>query len=597
MMQYNYEAQEGDELYTSIESRMDNERLVRQAITDKWLELWSLYKTRPIKVKDTEGWKSKLNDGRVFELVETVGAYIRNAVFFSDTWVNLESNEPEIAELLPLVSRLFVDKLNLSNFKREFRLFINQLLLTGFSAMLPEYDQDNDCISFKCLNSYDVFIESTRRYDQRFSYSFRDVYLNKAEFFCWVDCGKIELPSDISDAEEAWEEWATKETYRDAALYNLRDIVELSETLNVYVKEYHCAESGSLYRIINATEVYHEEVDCCPWLICTLFETPEDSYPLSLIDSSIGLILANNILHNRRLDNIALSIDNMWLFVDDGVTNPEDIQTAPGKILQVGNKDSLQPLRPPANNFNVTYQEGTVLDQKIDRNIGTGAMISANTYRQGERVTKAEIEGVKDAGGNRLTDLFEHVEQEAIMPLLRCAYKILAENFSKKEVVKLESTIPGVWDFYEVYPKDLTKNYAIRLVGTQSVINRDRNISLITDFLTLVANVPQFQPMIDYKNLYYDMLTKFGFDNPSRYLLKQEEGAEQPAEPQSALQQMGAKAQEIGGATMGQAFESNVAQGQAVPMVSDLQGINPQSSIDMGQQDQDLAMQALSTPI
>lgn len=577
-----------------IKSRVDEERLARAVLTEKWLELWSLYKTRPIKVRDEDGWKSKLNDGRVFEIVETVGAYIRNAMFFSDRWVNLESNDENLAEILPLVSALVCDKLNLSNFREEFSLFLVQYLLTGFSVIMPYWDTESECLSFECLNSYDVFIESSRRYNSKFSYSFREVYLNRAQFNAWLDEGLIETPEGYSDAD-AWEEWAEAAVERSAYIQQLRDTTPLADKREVKVIEYHCPEDQKLYRVIDLDVVSEEDVDRCPWLISTLFDTPEDAYPLSLIDSSIGLVLANNILHNRRLDNIALSVDNMWLFVDDGVTNPDNIRTAPGKVLTVSSPDVLQPLRPPANNFSVTYDEGSVLDAKIDRNIGTGAMISANSYRQGERVTKAEIDGVKDAGGNRLTDLFEKIEHKAILPLLRRAYLIIAENIRGEQKVKLKSERPGVYDFFRVYPSDLSEDYSIKIVGTQSVINRDRNISLITDFITLVANVQQFQPMIDYKNLYFDLLVKFGFDDPSRYIVKESE-SKTPAQPQSPLEALGAKANEIGGAQMSSAVQQKVATGSAIDTVNALSGVNPQTTSSMTPQDQALAMQTLATP-
>lgn len=581
-----------------IRSKVDEEKLARATLTDKWLELWSLYKTRPIKVRDTEGWKSKLNDGRIFELIETVGAYIRNAMFFSDRWVELESNDEAIADILPLVSALVCDKLNLSNFREEFTIFLVQYLLTGFSAILPYWDSDSDCISFECLNSYDVYIESTRRYSERFSYSFREVFLNKAQFFAWVEDGAIELPYGYSE-EEAWEEWKDNNPERNAFVQQLRDTTPIANAEEVAVIEYHCPETKSLYRLVKDELVYEEAVERCPWLISTLFDTPEDAYPISLIDSSIGLVLANNILHNRRLDNIALSIDNMWLFVDDGVTNPDDIVTAPGKILKVSSPDVLQPLRPPANNFNVTYDEGTVLDAKIDRNVGTGAMISANSYRQGERVTKAEIDGVKDAGGNRLTDLFERIEHKAILPLLRRAYIIIAENISTAQKVKLKSERPGVYDFFRVLPRHLSKDYTVKVVGTQSVINRDRNVSLITDFINLVVPVPQFQSMIDYKNLYFDLLVKFGFDDPSRYMVSETGEATSEAstaQPQSALEALGSQAEAIGGAPMDQAVQQTVATGGAIGAVNDLSGINPQTTQGMTPEDQALAMQTLATP-
>lgn len=579
--------------YSELKNTVDQEKLARESVTSKWLELWNLYKTRPIKVNQDDGWQAKLNDGRVFELVETVAGYVRNALFFSDRWAQLEANEPNLAEIVPLVSTYFVDCLNASNLKREFRVFLTQLLLTGFSGILPYWDEDNDCIAFKTINSYDFFIESSQRYDDRFSYSFRDIQLNYAEFCSWVDEGLIQ----VDDCDEAWKTYAKSDNVRQAELYNLRDINPVASKEYVSLTEYYCPESKVLYRLIDDECVGETEVDECPWLVGLLFETPEEAYPLSLIDSSIGLILANNILHNRRLDNMALSIDNMWLFVDDGVTNPSDIKSEPGKVIPVGRPDTLQPLRPPANNFNVTYEEAQVLDAKIDRNIGTGAMISANTYRSGERVTAQEIESVKDAGGNRLNDLYEHLEAVVIVPLLKRAYKLIKENTRKPKVVKLASDVSSVYDYFKLLPEDLTHDFRIKVTGTQSVINRDRNISLIRDFVTLVSGVPQFMEQVDWSNLYFDLLVKFGFDDPSRYLLKKTEEAPEAPSPQSPLQSMTAKAQEIGGDPMAQAFMGQVAQGNAPQIAMDLAGVDPtqQAQADPNQLQQ--ATAALSTPM
>jgi hypothetical protein len=211
-------------------------------------------------------------------------------------------------------------------------------------------------------------------------------------------------------------------------------------------------------------------------------------------------------------------------------------------------------------------------------------------------VTKAEIDGVKDAGGNRLTDLFEKIEHKAILPLLRRAYLVIADNIKGQQKVKLKSERPGVYDFFRVYPKDLSKNYTVKVVGTQSVINRDRNVSLITDFLTLVANVPQFQAMIDYKNLYYDLLLKFGFDDPSRYIAQQSEEEEPSPTPQSAVAELGNQAERVGGLPMQQAFKKDVATGGAIDGVNALAGISPQTTASMTPEDLALATQALTTP-
>jgi hypothetical protein len=583
------------EEHLKISDIVHEEKKSREALTSKWLDLWSLYKTRPINVRSDDGWQSKINDGRTFELVETVASYIRNAMFFSDRWVSLESNEPDLAEILPLVNTYFVDVLNNSNFKREFRVFLTQLLLTGFSGILPYWDTDNDCLAFETINSYDLFIESSRRYSDRFSYSFRRIELNYAEFCCWVDDGLLEIEGTH---EEAWQELASDNTERTAELYNLRDTIPVNDKDSIVVIEYYCPKERELYRFVGDRCLYDEEVDKCPWLVGLLFETPEDSYALSLIDSSIGLVIANNILHNRRLDNIDLSIDNMWLLVDDGVVNPAEIKSEPGKVIVVAKPDTLTPLQPPANNFNVTYQEQQVLDAKIDRNVGTGAMISANAYRKGERVTAEEIKSVKDAGGNRLTDVFEHIESTVIIPLLKRAFELVKEHTRKSKVVKLPSDRPNVYDYFKMLPSDLNHDYTIKVVGTQSVINRDRNISLISEFVTLVSGIPQFVQLVDWTNLFTDLVVKFGFDDPARYILKQQPQEEQATTeaPQSPLQQMAQQAGDIGGAPMQAALQEQVLSGQAPNLAANFSGLSPETVANSSDQEQAAATAFMSTP-
>lgn len=502
----------------SIYDNIEQERLTRSGLNDKWIQLWHLYKTKPLRVESEGEWHSKLNDGKVFEVVETVGSYIRNALFYSDQWVNLEAREPGLAEIVPIANSFFIDSLNNSNFKREFRVYLVQLLLTGNSAMNVTWDKDLGLI-FETLPIHNTYVDSSRRFDSRFSFSYYETQMNYPEFLSmWSKFNEL----DISDPEAAFDTLANSTESEDIEKVNLRDTIKpVSERL-INLVQYYCPIEGELYYMVNDVCIGCHEVKDCPWVFSCLFETPESAYGMSVIESSIGLILEDNVLMNRRLDNIAVSVDNMWLFVDDGVTNPEDIRTQPGKVIVVGRPDSLTPLHPPANNFNVTYTEAQMLEQKIDRNIGTGAGISANAYRTGERVTATEIRSVKDAGGNRLTDLYEHVEATAILPILYKAYELLKKNTKKKTIVKLSNNSePGNAGYFEMLPQDLRYDYRVRLSATQSIINRDRNIQLLTDFLTLTANVPQFQQMINYQNLFYDLLVKFGFDDPGRYIMQQ----------------------------------------------------------------------------
>lgn len=586
-----YVFDDGQHEYDDILSTIDNEKRMREPINAKWLELWHLYKTEPLRVASEGEWHSKLNDGRTFEVIETVACYVRNALFYSDSWVTLEAREPGLAEIVPLASAYFRDCLNNSNLKREFRLFIAQLLLLGTSVMSVDWVDDK--LTFECLNMYDCYIESNRRYDAKTSFAFRTHELNYADFLQMYELfDKLEDESQ----EEAFERLHNASEKNNEGKLQLSDTVERPDERYVTLVEYFCPIEQMLHYFVDNECVGSRQSKECPWLFTTLIETPGSAYSLSLIDSSIGLILENNVLMNRRLDNIAISVDNMWMFVDDGVTNPDDIKTAPGKVIVVGRPDSVQPMHPPHNNFNVTYTEAQVLDTKIDRNVGTGAMISANAYRTGERVTATEVRSVKDAGGNRLTDLYEHIEFNAVLPILNRAYTLVKKNTKSSKVVSLPGKEQGSKDYFQMLPEDLSYDYKVRLSATQSVINRDREVQTLTDFLTLIANIPQFQELVNYRNLYYDLLTKFGFDDPSRYIMQEKEEEPVPQQ-QTPLGQAASTMESIAPGSGASAVQGMVAGGQLPQMMADIAGIPPQQQSQMTPEMEQQLMAAANMPV
>lgn len=578
--------------YSHLLSNISTEKMQRTTLNNRWIELWGLYKTLPLRLTDDDGtWKSKLNDGRVFEVVETIASYIRSALFFSDNWVTVEAQEPNLAEVLPLVNSYFRTALNTSNLKREFRVFLRQLLLLGFSAMGVRETQGK--LEFEAINAYDLYIESTRRHDE-FSFSFRDVFLNKGLFLDMVDNESL----DIDDPDEFWEQNKGGFNIDEAAWRSLVDTSD-PHAENLVLVEYWCPIEETLYRFINETCVGEEKLERCPWLVASIYELPDSAYGLSQLDSSIGLMLENNCIMNRRLDNMALSVDNMWLFIDDGVTNPDDIRSSPGKVLNVSRPDVLQPLYPPPNNFQVTYQESALIDQRIDKNTGTGALISSGQYRSGERVTAEEINAVKDAGGNRLTDLYEHVENSFVLPLLKWSLELLRHS-RPSEVVKLASAEPGIYDYYQMLPEDLCHTYAIKVEASQSVINRDRTIRRMQEFLALVASVPQFAELVDYANLYTDLLFKFGFDNPERYILRQTTQEPAPAPqpgPTSPLQELSAGAAQAGGAPGQAAVAGMAASGDLAGLLNQVStGVPSEDPSAQDPQLQQQQMLAMSQP-
>jgi hypothetical protein len=92
------------------------------------------------------------------------------------------------------------------------------------------------------------------------------------------------------------------------------------------------------------------------------------------------------------------------------------------------------------------------------------------------------------------------------------------------------------------------------------------------------------------------LLTKFGFDDPQRYLLKQDDTEQAPAAPTSPMEQLAAQAQEIGGAPLGNALQEQILQGNATDLASSYAGLSPSTVQGANPQDVAGANAYLQTP-
>jgi hypothetical protein len=126
------------------------------------------------------------------------------------------------------------------------------------------------------------------------------------------------------------------------------------------------------------------------------------------------------------------------------------------------------------------------------------------------------------------------------------------------------------------------------------VINRDRNVRKLKEFIEIVNTVPQFAELVNYGNLYTDMLYKFGFDDPQRYIVEakpeQEAVAPAPSSPMDALMQ---GAGEIGGAAAQAGVTEAAASGALGGMLAETATGVPGSVPTLNESDPALAQQQM----
>lgn len=556
-----------------VRSELERFKNARSELEDSWLEAWSLYlNTRQgvdymrSKVLQTVGnvnddWRHKINTGKAFEAVETIHSYLMAAFFPNEDWFEAVPTMPgEDNHLLSRVVKRFVlNKLNAANFQSEFSAFLRQLIVTGNSVMAlpwrydlktnravvkveqPLFDElgdepewevvekevEHQRPEFETLDMFDVYLDPTA-IDPNDSTIIRILRKTKAEIVSLFEDGVYEgyTKDEVLRLEPAPTLSSEQEMFQTISGYVTNElngheleIVEYWGDLHLSDRTYH----DVVVTLIGDKVVRFETNPYWrkPFVVGTYIRVPRQPYAMGALQPNLGMLHQLNIITNQRLDNIELHVNKMWALVDDGVLDPDDIETVPGKVLKMGNPDSLRPVDMGRADFTITYQEASVLESTIDKNMGTGNYVGANAQRQGERVTAAEIAAVRDAGGNRLSGIHKHIEETALKEILERVFELMRQFVREDEIVRIAGDKAGEFNYFSVGAGEINKPLSLKPLGAGHVIERKKYIQDRLDFIASISQVPQMSEKIDYEAILHDLLINWGFDEPEKYLKKE----------------------------------------------------------------------------
>lgn len=611
-----------EDIIQFVSNAFETFKQARNIVEDTWVEAWSLYLGTPQAVDaqrsqalKTVGdvnvnWRHKINTGKAYEMVETVHGYLMAATFPNNEWFSVEPSAPGYARLSRVVRKYLANKFEQANFKAHYASFLRQLLITGTSVIaLPWRYESKPCrkkVVVKKLN-FDPLTETEYESSTIEEVEEERVVQNNPDFII-IDAFDVWVDSAVNDPNEgafirrlektrAEVMSLTKEGHYD--LISLQDVENAAagdrhknadkEEVEYYQNMSNTTNEHSMGDVLELIEfwgdVHTDGItfhDVCvtmmgnqllkfeanpfwagrPFHIATCTPLTQSPYSMGLLQPNLGLLHQLNIITNQRLDNLELSTDTMLLVRQDGVLNPEDLGIAPGKVLFVNDPAAIQAFALP-NTTQITYTEASVLEQSIDKNAGTGALISANAARSGERVTAAEIAAVRDAGGNRLSGLQSHVEATTLKPILNKVYRNAQQFVSDDELVRVTGDETGEYDYFNVGAEQLSYDFKLKPVGSEHVIDRNKYISDRLQFIQSVAQVPQMAELVNYEALLFDIVQHFGFDDPESYLVQKQEQT-LPSVTQGSLMNQGEEqalvdqAAQVGGVPMQQAMEASI---------------------------------------
>jgi len=564
--------------------RLMTERLM---VEDTWREAWMLYLGTPIAVTDQRNhtiktvgnvnsdWRHRISTGKCYESVETIHGYLMSATFPNNEWFNVEPEQPGYAEVARVIRKYVANKLEAANFRSHYEQFLRQLLVCGTSVMalpwryeaikwkkniknrvpvMDEFTLDIDKRThwevqeqtkvvmnrpeFETLDMFECFLEP-RAKDSNDCTFIRRILKTKAEVINLIEQGFYTgvSPTDVVTTLPYTQSDSNQDSVRIAQGVtpppppNLLDQVMILEywgNINLSGVTYHDVVATVMgdYLLRFETNPYW-----CgkPFIVGTCTPLTQTPYAIGVVQPAMGMLHELNIITNQRLDSLEISIDSMFTLKSDGVLAPDDVYSEPGRVFLVGDHTDLQPVELPQQ-WNVTYEETEVLEKFIDKAFGTGSMVSVGEGRSGERVTAAEIQALRDAGGNRLSNLHKHIEDTSLLPILKKVFRLMQQFVTEDEVVRVAGDQTGSYAYYKVDANTLNMDYSLKPIGADYVTDRENYIQSRMQFLQAVAGIPQMANSINYHKILYDLVQHFGFDDPESYIMQA-----QPVPPEGGV--------------------------------------------------------------
>lgn len=557
----------------AVVAMFDSYKDARATKEELWLESWAEYLGTPAALESMRGrvghivgdvnadWRHRISTGKAYELVETMVGYLMGAFFPNSEWFDVIAKyDPELEEVAKMTRKYVSQKLQMAQFRTYWEMYTRQLMITGFSVLALPWERKEsivnrrveqtgsivdmlqgtesasvsypatsgvettyDNVAFDVIDAFDVFLDPNAR-DVNFANLVRVIRMSKAELMRRIATGEFpELDGQAvahgGRARTNNEKSKLVNEYM-GILYDPKELIDVIDFWgDITVDEHtyhdvHVVSMGDHLALMEPNPYWAGR----PFIIGTAIPVPSRSYGLGPLEPVLGMMHHVNSVMNQRADNLELSVDTMWGVVNDGVTNPDDIFSEPGKIVEMAEPGNVFPIQRDTT-FTVSYTEQQVIEQAIDRTVGAGVGITTGQGRKGERVTAMEIQAVLDAGGNRLSNIHGHVEDTQLQTLLSKMIAMCRQFVNYDSVVRLPGDEPGQVMYVEYGPRELMFDYDLQPVGAEYVANRERELQQAVDYVNLVSQVPQFAEQINWEAMLKMVTRKFGFkEDPETFL-------------------------------------------------------------------------------
>jgi len=573
------EIREGD-IIDALTTLQREYKSARVTLDNYWDEAWALYIGSPVAMEHNRSnilrtvgdesqqyWHSRVNTGKAYESVETIVGYIMSALFPNEDYFTPIPTAPGYMELVPVIKQLMTIKLGDGNFKEVSRSAIRQCIITGTSTVAlpwryetlpikrkvqvkkPRPGGNNWTVEeqirvvhnepdFQVVDSYNVYLDPTGL-DPNTCNMFRCFQKTIAEVKQCITSGYYK-EIDVANLDKSTPE--SNINFRPESFSGVNSSL-YKKTVDVWEFWGDLQLDGITFHDVLASFIGDQLVrfepnpywDGRPFVTFQFTPLINTPYGISAILPNMGILHELNVLANSRLDNIGLRINQMFEVVDGGLIEDDEVQSSPGKVFKVRERNTISPIDLGPPNFVVSVQESQSLASTVNANFGIGAVLGNSPMRSGERVTAQEIIALQDSGGNRLQNVFEGIETQYLLSVLRRMYAYMQQFIEEDEIVPTYTEKPGEVKYVWLGAAELQYDFRFKAEGARSAVRKKQFMDDVQMFLTTVSGIPEVRQKINWEKLLTEVLYKLSFENPETYLVE----APEPNDPADMTGQMG----------------------------------------------------------
>ena len=454
-------------------------------------------------------WRHNIKSPKTYEVVETLVSYFMNAFFPNERWFDLVPLEPMGIEFNTIIeiNREFIrNKLDLAQFKSSCRVLLRETCIAGTACLMFPWVEDN--VRFKVLSPFEFLLdpEAQMANDANFIRSYevslpKFKQLVKDDVFNLVSQKEVDdmstpstPPHDFRIDKDTYNSTRTlmgmtdmprrHEAGRFVRIYEFWGDIVLEDVVLMDVRA-SWTDDGVLLAL--DANPYTEK----PFIIPTYLRLSQSPYGIGAVQPIASQVFYKDQLTSRNADNVAVSSDTMLEIVQDGILDPDDIYVAPGKKFFVAEQGTVNPINMQYAG-GVTVQELGLMDQVMDKAIGTGPFIGVGQGRQAERVTAAEVQAQRDVGGTRLTDVFSELESIFLLPFLERFHEYCRQFYQGGSIIRLGTVhIP-------VDPNLIDVPMRVKALGAANVADREYNLRQLLDWLAIVGQNEMMSQMVNW---------------------------------------------------------------------------------------------------